>query len=177
MARDSRVPARLADPELTPAHFTLGEINAGSGQINEAIDHYRDALRVDPEFARAHYHLAIALLAKGRNDEVFEDYPLGVESLNLFRGSAQSEANAYYWQAYFNDPEWVASRNGLRIAPKDCARLDEAIDHCRQAIRLEPAWDRHYGALGQALLATERQESNARGSGSSEAWYRFRRNP
>ena len=82
-----------------------------------------------------------------------EDYPVGVESLNQFRGSAIDEAIAYYWQAYDFDPEWVAARNGLRISPQDAARLDEAIDHYRQAIRLEPGWYRPHGALGQALLA------------------------
>jgi eukaryotic-like serine/threonine-protein kinase len=141
------------DPELAPAHFNLGEIQAGSGWIHDAIGHYREALRVDPDFARAHYYLGIALLAKGRTDEVFEDYPLGVESLNPFRGSAQTEAIAYYWQAYDCAPEWVAARNSLRIPPADGARLDEAIDHYRQAIRLEPGWDRPHGALCQALLA------------------------
>ena len=86
--------------ELAPAHFNLGEIDAGSGRINEAIDHYREALRIDPDFALAHYFLGIALLAKGRLDEVFEDYPADVESLNQFRGPALDEAIAYYWQAY-----------------------------------------------------------------------------
>jgi tetratricopeptide (TPR) repeat protein len=92
-------------------------------------------------------------LAKGRTDEVLEFYPAGVESLNHFRGSAISEAIAYYWQADVNDPGWVAARNGLRIPPQDAARLDKAIDHYRQAIRLEPGWDRPHGGLGQALLA------------------------
>ena len=58
--------ALRADPELAPAHFNLGEIDAGSNRINEAIDHYREALRIDPDFALAHYYLGIALLAKGR---------------------------------------------------------------------------------------------------------------
>jgi eukaryotic-like serine/threonine-protein kinase len=141
------------DPELAPAHFNLGEIQAGSGWIHDAIDHYQEALRIDPDFGRAHYYLGIALLAKGRTDEVFEDYPLDVESLNSLRGSAQTEAIAYYWQAYDCAPEWVAARNGLRIPLPDGARLDEAIRHYRQASRLEPAWDRPHGALGQALLA------------------------
>jgi tetratricopeptide (TPR) repeat protein len=92
-------------------------------------------------------------LAKGRLDEVFADYPVGVESLNHFRGSSLGEAIEYYKKAYDLSPEWVAARNGLRIPPQDGARLDEAIDHYRQAIRLEPGWDRPHGALGQALLA------------------------
>jgi serine/threonine-protein kinase len=145
--------ALRANPQLAPAHFNLGEIDAGSGRINDAIGHYREAVRVDPDFALAHYHLGVALLGKGRLDEVFEDHPVGVESLNKFRGSALAEAIEYYWQAYNLDPNWVAARNGLRISPQDGARLDEAIDHYRQAIRLEPWREHPHGALGQALLA------------------------
>ena len=145
--------ALRADPQLAPAHFNLGEIDAGSNRINEAIDHYREALRIDPDFVLAHYYLAIALLAKGRQDEVFEDYPADVESLNQFRGAALGDANAYYWQAYLLDPNWLAARNSLLISPQDLARLDEAIDHYREAIRLDPGWFRPHAALGQALLA------------------------
>ena len=36
---------------------------------------------------------------------------------------------------------------------KDEARLKEAIDHYRQAVRLDPEFDLPHGALGQALLA------------------------
>jgi serine/threonine-protein kinase len=145
--------ALRADPELAPAHFNLGEIDAGSGRILDAIGHYQEALRIDPDFALAHYFLGLALLAKGRCAEAFEDYPVAVESLNEFRGSAIGEATDCYNNAYNFAPEWVAARNSLRIPPQDAARLDEAIDHYRQAIGLEPGRDRPHGALGQALLA------------------------
>jgi serine/threonine-protein kinase len=148
--------ALRANPQLAPAHFNLGEIDAGSGRINKAIDHFRQALRVDPDFALAHYHLGIALLAKGLCDEVFEDYPTGAESLNHFRGLAIGEANEYYKKAQTFDARWAAARNALRIPPKDRARLDEAIDHYRQALRLEPWRYQPHGALGQALLVRRR---------------------
>ena len=145
--------ALRANPELAPAHFNLGEIDGGSGRINDAIEHYREALRVDPDFAPAHYYLGLALLAKGRLDEAFEYYPVGVESLNLIRGSALREATDYYTKAFDFDPNWAVARNGLRLPPPEGARLDEAINHYRQAIRLEPWRFRPHGALGQALLA------------------------
>ena len=52
------------------------------------------------------------------------------------------------------------ARNCLQISPQDSARLDEAIDHYRQAIRIEPWRPDPHGALGQALLA-KRQFSEA----------------
>ncbi len=50
-------------------------------------------------------------------------------------------------------PTWTPARNTLRIPPQDEARLKEAIDHYRQAVRLEPEFAWSHGALGQALLA------------------------
>ena len=80
-------------------------------------------------------------------------YPEGVKPLAQARGHALTEGIAYYWQAHDCDPKWIPARNTLRIPPQDEARLKEAIDHYRQAVRLEPQFAVFHGALGQALLA------------------------
>ena len=141
------------DPGLAPAHINLGEVRAGSGDFREAIDDYRRALELDPDNARAHRLLGVVLVAKTREDEVDDGYPEGVKPLAQARGHAQTEGMAYYWQAHDCDPEWIPARNPLRIPPQDEARLKEAIDHFRQAVRLEPQFALAHGALGQALLA------------------------
>ena len=126
-------------PSWPPRISTSAKSMAGSGRINEAIDHYREALRLDPDFALAHYFLGLALLAKGRRDEVDEDYPVGVESLNHFRGSAMNEADRLLLASLrLSTPN--GSRPGTASASprRTSARLDEAIDHYRQAIRLDP---------------------------------------
>jgi tetratricopeptide (TPR) repeat protein len=141
------------DPHLAAAHCNLGAIQAGSGPPDEAIGHYRQALRIDPDCARAHYLLGVALVAKGRYEEADEDYPESMKPLNQFRGPALGEAMTYYNRAVHCDPAWVPARNPLRIPPQDEARLKEALDHYRQAVRLEPQFDVFHGTLGQALLA------------------------
>jgi tetratricopeptide (TPR) repeat protein len=142
------------DPRLVPARLNLGEILAGSGRpLNEAIDHYRQALQHDPDCVRAHHLLGVALLVKGRRDEVDECYPEGTKPLGPARAQALSEAIAYYWQAFHCAPGWTPAWNPLRITPQDEARLKEAIDHFRQAVRLDPQFGLAHGALGQALLA------------------------
>jgi serine/threonine-protein kinase len=142
------------DPRLAPAQFALGEVLAGSGNLNEAIGHYRQAVAADPDFARAHYDLGVALLAKGRRDEVDDCYPEGVEALAPFRGAALGEALAYYRQVRDCDAEtWAPARSPLCTSPPDEARRKEAIDHFRQAVRLDPPFALAHGALGQALLA------------------------
>ena len=127
------------DPRLAPAHFNLGEIQAGSGFLDEAIDHYRQALGVDPDFALAHYFLGLALLAKGRRDEVDDCYPEGgkpLEPASAVRPWARR--SLITGKPSDCDPEWAPARNALRIPPQDEARLKEAIDHYRQAVRLDP---------------------------------------
>jgi tetratricopeptide (TPR) repeat protein len=141
------------DPHLAAAHGNLGALQAGSGVLDKAIDHYRQALRIDPDYARAQHLLGVALVSKGRYEEADEDYPESVKPLNPFRGPALGEAMAYYNRAMACGPDWVPARNPLRIRPRDEGRLKEALDHYRQAVRLEPEFDVFHGALGQALLA------------------------
>ena len=141
------------DPRLAPARCNLGEIRAGSGALNEAIDHFRQALATDPDCARGHYLLGVALLAKGRYDEADDYYPEGVEPLAQFRGPALGEAMDCYKYARDCDPRWTPARNTLRLPQQDEARLKEAIEHFRQAVRLEPLFALAHGALGRALLA------------------------
>jgi serine/threonine-protein kinase len=143
------------DPRLAPAHFNLAEILAGSGKLNEAIDHFRQALGVDPDFGLAHYHLGVALLAKGRRDEVDDCYPLRGGPIDPARYQALNDAIAHHWHALYCDPAWTPARNSLHLAPQEQARLKEALDHFRQAVRLEPDYDLPHGALAEALLARQ----------------------
>jgi len=149
------------NPQLAPGHFNLGIIQAATGDINRAISHYRQALRIDSDFAVAHYYLGMALISKGRRDEVDHDFPEGVKPLEQFRELALRDAKQYNTQIYDNDPEWTVARNTLRIPAEDTARLEETINHYRHAIRIEPSRPRPYGALGQALLA-KRQFAEAK---------------
>jgi serine/threonine-protein kinase len=155
------------DPGLAPAHLNLGEVRAGSGDLIEAIPDYRRALQIDPDNARAHHLLGVALVATARGDEANEFYPEGVQSLAQARGQAMTEGVAHYWQAHDSDPGWTPARNPLHIPPQGKARLQEAIGHFREAVRLEPLFARAHGALGQALLAqrefTEAEAETRRG--------------
>jgi tetratricopeptide (TPR) repeat protein len=141
------------NPESAPVHFNLADILAGRGELSEAINHYQQVLRIDPDFARAHYQIGIALVAKGWWDEVDEFYPAGVHAFDQIRGQAHRDALTHYLQAFFLNPKWTPARNRLKISHQDLARLNEAIGHYQEAIRLEPRLDLAHGALGQALLA------------------------
>jgi serine/threonine-protein kinase len=162
------------DPGLAPAHINLGEIRAGSGDLIEAIPDYRRALQLDPNNARAHHLLGVALVATARGDEANDFYPEGVQSLAEARGQALTEGVAHYWQAHDCDPKWSPARNPLRMPLQGEAPLKEAIEHFREAVRLEPRFGQAHGALGHALLAgrefTEAEAETRRGLDLLSEW-------
>jgi hypothetical protein len=56
------------------AHTNLGNALHDKGEVDEAIQHYRQAIRLDPKFAGAHNNLGAALKAQGRVGEAIQHY-------------------------------------------------------------------------------------------------------
>ncbi len=44
------------------------------GQFEEAIQHYKRAVQLRPDYAKTHYSLARAFLSTGRSQEAIEQY-------------------------------------------------------------------------------------------------------
>lgn len=57
--------ALQADPNLAEAHELLGNLTAAKGQFNAALSHYREAIRIRPEFGRALLDLGSTLADLG----------------------------------------------------------------------------------------------------------------
>jgi len=66
----------------------LGIVLQKQGKLSEAMAHYSEALRVDPNHAGAHYDLATALSSLGRTDEALAQYD---EAVRLDAKFAQAE--------------------------------------------------------------------------------------
>ncbi len=47
---------------------------AGRGQVDEAIDHYRKALKIKPDSLEAHYNLGLALAGRGQVSEAITHF-------------------------------------------------------------------------------------------------------
>jgi serine/threonine-protein kinase len=145
------------DPRLATAHVHLGEIEAPiPGRLDVAMHHYRQALDIDPDFALAHYGLGVAVMAYGRFDEVNARYPEGDRRLTGLRDAAMKDAWRNYNAVRNLDPRWALAPNALQPSHQAEARLDQAIGHFREAIRLEPRLGRAHGSMGQVLLARRR---------------------
>ncbi len=67
-------------PNAPPLHYRLGICYLRTGQPALAIEHYRQALRLKPDYTNAHRNLGLALEQLGRVDEAIEHYRRAVQS-------------------------------------------------------------------------------------------------
>jgi tetratricopeptide (TPR) repeat protein len=119
-------------PEAYKAHTNLGIALSAKGQLDQAIEEHKEAIRLKPDYPQAHYELGAALEAKGRTDAAIAEYR---EALRLKNDYPEAHTNL-----------------GADLAAK--GRLDEAIKEYQEALatkqRFPEACQAHYG-LGQAL--------------------------
>ena len=124
------------NPSAWIAYVNLGQYLGGAGRIEEAIECYREALRIRPETYRAHYDLAALLRAKGR--------------------TAQAAAHLLEVVRLETDHFEAHDRLGQMLVLE--GRMDEAIPHFAASVRIEPRFARGRLDLGDALYAKGRIE-------------------
>src|SRR5262249_17924755 len=71
------------------AHNNLGLTLQAEGRSDEAISCYRQAIRLDPDYAWAHHDLASALRLKGLLDEAYDH---SQQALQLDPGNVEAKA-------------------------------------------------------------------------------------
>jgi tetratricopeptide (TPR) repeat protein len=117
------------------AHNKLGYDLAALGRVPEAVAHYEQALRLRPDYALAHLNLARALVRLDRYPEAIRHFE---EALRLKIGGPEA-AEAELGDALIHE-----------------GRVEEAIVHCRAALRAAPTWAPGFNNLAYALLLTGR---------------------
>jgi tetratricopeptide (TPR) repeat protein len=116
----------------------MGAVLARQGKTADAIRHYLEGLRIEPNSDKAHFNLGNALLAQGRIDEAINHFS---KALRL-------------------NPLFAESYNSLGLALMQKGKLEEAILHFRKAANIKSAYldaqrnqrlaQSIYGKIGQA---------------------------
>lgn len=158
--RASETPADLAEQ-----HNNRGYALRSRGDHTEAIEHYREAIRLKPGLAEAHCNLGIALQEQGYLIEAIESYhralhvrPSYVQALSNLGAALQArgslpDAVAACREALRLDPDYVPAWVNLGTALLESGDADDAIDAFANALRVAPACAAAYGNLGVALEA------------------------
>ncbi len=143
------------------AHSNLGMALEDLQRVDEAIEQYREALRLKPDFAVAHNNLGFALeREKGNPDESWSHYLQAIESkadyaaphLNagnlLMEKGRPAEAFSYFEKALRLAPDSATVHNDVGAALMRLERLPEAREQFEIAIRLMPDFAAAHNNLG-----------------------------
>ena len=145
------------------AHGDLGIALAQTGKIEEAIAHYQQALRINPDFVEAHYNLGLALVQQGRLQEAISHWEQALRlkpdfaeahynlGLALVQQSRLQEAISHWEQALRLKPDLAEAHYNLGLALEQTGRVQEAIQHYEQALRINPDYAVAHYNLGVAL--------------------------
>ena len=132
LALDPDLPAALVPAERARIRYALGGIAANQGQGELALEHFREAVRLDPGYAEAHLQVGNLLGAAGRLEE----------------------ALAAFDRAVAADPDLAEARLQRATTLMDLGRFAEAVPDLERRLELEPDDEQ-----ARWLLQTARRES------------------
>ena len=114
-----------------PAQNNLGVALSNVGKPNEAIVHYREAIRLQPNYPQARFNLGVQLANAGQLDE----------------------ARQQFTQALRYSPRSEMLLNNLGVVLAQQGKCEEALSQFCRAIRWNPSYPKSYLNAGAALQA------------------------
>jgi tetratricopeptide (TPR) repeat protein len=153
-------PAHSPGYEAT-IHNSLGMVLDREGKVDEAREHFTDAVRLSPAFAEGQINLANTLAASGAVADAIPHFQAAIVlkpeltepqvglGAALLRENKPSEAIPHYREALRLDPKLAEAHNGLGGALAMEGKSDEAMTEYQEALRLKPLPSAH---LNVALL-------------------------
>jgi len=157
-----------ACPDNEYAQYDLGVYLLKAGQRAAAIERYREAVRLKPDYIEAHTNLGLALSDSGRWPEAIAEYEvaLGLNpdfpkahydlGITLSREGRLAEAIAEYEETLRLKPDYPRADLNVGDALADAGRVPEAIVHYEKAMRLEPDDADIHNNLGIVLVRAGR---------------------
>ena len=119
------------NPGCWMADYNLGIVLSEQGEADQAIDHYRRAVALRPDYAEAHYNLGRLLVEQGQLDD----------------------AIAHYERAAAINPADAEAQNNLGVTLFGIGRADDAIAHYNKALEIRPDYAEASCNLASALIA------------------------
>ena len=147
-----------------------GKAHLSAGRYKEAVEAFKQAVRLKPDDAEAHTNLGVAYRSLKRFDEAAASFKeairlkpdwavphihLGITYLNTDRAK---EAINSFKEAVRLEPKLAEAQNNLGVAYSNSQRPHDAIDPLKEAIKLQPGWAEPYNNLGIAYLKSGKYE-------------------
>jgi len=160
------------NPSCWLAHNNLGSLKLGGSvaEVQDGMTHFKEALKLKPDYAGAWMNLGTALRTLGQYAEAIAPYH---EALRLNPNIPEAHANlgvalqrvgrfdeaiAQFKEALRLKPDFPEAHLFLGEALLVSGHLTEALAQIQEALRINPEYQQAYNALGNGLLRTGRLE-------------------
>jgi tetratricopeptide (TPR) repeat protein len=185
-----------SQPENPRAHLYVANLLESQGKIDDAVEEYRETIRLHPNPVQAHYRLGLLLNKTGAHDEAAAELGKAIRGLPnksaamqndlgvaLYMAGRNDEAIQAYRDTLAIDPDfWPAHRN-LGTALQKAGKLQEATKSFETALRLNPkTFDVYFDLANahsqlnqppQAIAALERGLAAAQAANDVKAVEKF----
>jgi Flp pilus assembly protein TadD len=160
----SDVPAAAEEATTPDMLFNLAVVLENQGSVDEAVQKYRDCLRLEPRHAVARTNLGLLLNRQQRFSEAEQEFRTAIEQMPQRLGARIGLGESLRQQGRLDEAERVltdAARvdgrstqawNRLGVVRSQLGQLAEAEAALRRAVELDPKDAEHQADLGYTLL-------------------------
>ncbi len=149
-------------------HYMIGTSALRVGKFDEALEHFRASIRLNPGYVECYTNLGFALEMSGSPDEAQKFYAQAL-SLNPEDYVAQSNvARIYFIKSEFDkavseykkaitlNEDYAVARQGLGVVYFKQGNTARALEELNEAVRLDPNYAEAYYDMGLVYLETRR---------------------
>jgi protein O-GlcNAc transferase len=158
-------------PKANALFNTQGASNAALKRYDDAIDSYKQALKIKPDYADAYSNMGNVLKDKGDLNAAIDSYKKAIKlkpdyadaynnmGISLKDKGDLDAAIESYKKALKIKPDLAEAYYNMGTSLKDKGELEAAIDSYKQALKINPDYSEAYYNMGIALK--DRGELNA----------------
>lgn len=154
----------------TVMHYFMGNFLFREGNVDQAIRHYREAVKIKPDFDDGHDKLGRALSYKGLHAEAVQHYQQAIRinsakadfhyhlACSLEHLGKTDEAALAYRAALGVNPRYAEAHNNLGVIARRSNDIDRAIEHFQNALKINARYAGAHYNLGNALVKQGKTE-------------------
>ncbi|MBT5500359.1 MAG: tetratricopeptide repeat protein, partial [Thiotrichales bacterium] len=158
-------------PNSVVLHNISGASYAGLMQFDAAIDSYKKAIKIKPDYADVYNNMAAVLKDKGDLEAAIDSCKEAIKIKPHYAEAYINMGNALqdkgdleaaidsYKQALKINPNHAEAYYNMGIALEDKGDLEAAIDSYKQALKINPNHAEVHGNLGLALIELGNHEN------------------